>query len=119
MEIRNDWDDGFDPKEPLMEYPRMNLQRDSYHNLNGLWQYQITERRADPDPSAWKPIHVPFALGTQLCGSEENLPVGKALWYRKQFAYQPGSSHTWIHFEAVDMECMVFVNGISVGTDGS
>ena len=94
----------------------MNLQRDSYYNLNGLWQYQITERKADPDPSAWKSVVVPFAIGTKLSGSDETLPVGKALWYRKQFAYQPGSNHTWIHFEAVDMECMVFINGMEVGT---
>lgn len=116
MEIRYDREVGFDPVNTLQEYPRMNLQRDSYYNLNGLWQYQITERKADPDPSAWKSVVVPFAIGTKLSGSDETLPVGKALWYRKQFAYQPGSNHTWIHFEAVDMECMVFINGMEVGT---
>ena len=98
MEIRYDREVGFDPVNTLQEYPRMNLQRDSYYNLNGLWQYQITERKADPDPSAWKSVVVPFAIGTKLSGSDETLPVGKALWYRKQFAYQPGSNHTWIHF---------------------
>lgn len=116
MEKSSVWGESLDRHAPLQEYPRMHLQRDSYYNLNGTWQYQITERKADPDPSAWKEICVPFALGCTLCGSEETLPVGKALWYRKQFAYQPGVNHTWLHFEAVDTECMVFVNGMEVGT---
>lgn len=116
MEELKIWDDGFRPAEPLQEYPRMNLQRDSYYNLNGVWQYQITDRKGDPDPAAWKNILVPFALGTKLCGTEETLPAGKAMWYRKQFAYHPDGNHTWLHFEAVDMECMVFVNGMEVGT---
>ena len=116
MEKLSVWGEKLYRDAPLQEYPRMNLQRDSYYNLNGIWQYQITERKADPDPSRWKEICVPFALGSQLSGTDENLMPGKALWYRKQFAYKPNGNHTWLHFEAVDMECMVFVNGMQVGT---
>ena len=116
MALFTEWGEKTDLKAPWQEYPRMLMQRDSYYNLNGLWEYQITERRAEPDPAKWKKIIVPYPLGSALCGSEEQLEPGKALWYRKQFAYKPGVMHTWLNFEAVDMECTVFVNGIQVGT---
>ena len=115
MEKLSIWGEKLYRDAPLQEYPRMNMQRDSYYNLNGIWQYQITERKADPDPAAWKEICVPFPVGSQLCGTKETLSPGKALWYRKQFAYKPSGNHTWLHFEAVDMECMVFVNGMEAG----
>ena len=112
----SEWGKKVSEKSPWQEYPRMQMQRDSYYNLNGVWEYQITERKADPKPGQWKKILVPFALGTQLSGAMEILPKGKAMWYRKQFSYKPSPLHTHLHFEAVDMECTVFVNGIEVGT---
>lgn len=116
MELLSEWGEKLNRIEPLPDYPRMQLQRDSFVNLNGIWQYQITERKEDPNPNAWQEIVVPFALGSKLCGVKGNLPKGKALWYRKQFAYKPTPSEhqTRLNFEAVDMECMVFMNGIEV-----
>ena len=110
------WGKLVDEKEPWNEYPRMQMQRDSYHNLNGAWEYQITERKQNPEPGQWKKIIVPFALGSELSQATEQLGKGKALWYRKQFSYKPNAMHTYIHFEAVDMECMVFMNGLEVGS---
>ncbi len=94
----------------------MQMQRDSYHNLNGAWEYQITERKQNPEPGQWKKIIVPFALGSELSQATEQLGKGKALWYRKQFSYKPNALHTYLNFEAVDMECMVFMNGMEVGS---
>lgn len=94
----------------------MQMQRDSYYNLNGVWEYQITDRKADPKAGQWKKIIVPFALGCELSMAKEQLPHGKALWYRKQFSYQPNVMHSYLNFEAVDAECTVFVNGMEVGT---
>ncbi len=105
-----------DEKAPWQEYPRMLMQRDSYLNLNGAWEYQITERKQNPEPGQWKKIVVPFALGSELSQAQESLPMGKALWYRKQFSYKPNVMHTYINFEAVDMECTVFMNGLEVGS---
>lgn len=112
----SEWGKKVSEKEPWQEYPRMQMQRDSYYNLNGTWEYQITERKAEPVSGQWKKIIVPFALGTKLSQADEILPKGKALWYRKQFSYKPNALHTWMNFEAVDMECTVFVNGIEVGS---
>lgn len=110
------WGKEVDLNAPWQEYPRMQLQRDSYHNLNGVWEYQITDRRSKPDPEQWKEIIVPFALGSKLSCAKDNLPVGKAIWYRRQFSYKPSVLRTFVNFEAVDMECTVFVNGLEVGS---
>lgn len=98
------------------EYPRMLMQRDSYYNLNGVWEYQITERKQNPVAGQWKKIIVPFALGCELSQAEQQLPKGKALWYRKQFSYKPNALRTFMNFEAVDCECTIFVNGMEVGS---
>ena len=116
MKLFTDWGKNIDLRAPLQEYPRMQLQRDSYTNLNGVWEYQITERNGEPDPSKWKKIIVPFALGSALSHTDEQLEPGKALWYRKQFAYKPSILHTWLNFEAVDQFCTVYMNGIEVGS---
>ncbi|MDO5108297.1 MAG: glycoside hydrolase family 2 TIM barrel-domain containing protein [Erysipelotrichaceae bacterium] len=116
MALFTQWGEKLDPKAPLQEYPRMQLQRDSYTNLNGLWEYQITEQNAEPDPAQWKKIIVPFALGSKLSGAQDQLLPGQALWYRKQFAYKPSILHTWLNFEGVDQYCTVYMNGIEVGS---
>jgi beta-galactosidase/beta-glucuronidase len=116
MALFTEWGEKLNQKAPLQEYPRMQLQRDSYTNLNGLWEYQITEQNKEPDPEKWQKIIVPFALGSKLSGAEGQLEPGMALWYRKQFAYKPSILHTWLNFEAVDQYCTVYVNGIEVGT---
>lgn len=106
-----------DFKHPLQEYPRMQLQRESFLNLNGSWEYQIQKRNRQVDDLAWKPITVPFALGSRLSGTEGiEIGMDEVLWYRKQFAYKPNKIHTWINFEAVDQECTVFLNGMEIGT---
>lgn len=116
LRMLSKWGKQVDLNAPWQEYPRMQLQRDSYHTLNGVWEYQITERKEKPDASKWKEIIVPFALGTELSQAKDQLHVGKALWYRKQFSYKPSVLRTFINFEAVDTECTVFVNGLEVGT---
>ena len=66
MAIYSDWGLNLNTKEVWQEYPRMQLQRDSYMSLNGIWEYQITAGRTLPAQDAWKEIVVPFALGSKL-----------------------------------------------------
>ena len=116
MAILSVWGEQLNEKKPLQEYPRMQLQRDSYTNLNGVWEYQITDPDKDPVPTLWKKIIVPFSPGSKLSGTDEILLPGRTLWYRKQFAYQPVPKQTWLRFEAVDQCCTVYMNGIEVGS---
>ena len=115
MKVMSRWGKNVNLKSPLQEYPRMQLQRGSYTNLNGYWEYQITDTDQVPQANLWKPINVPFPLGSQLSGSDEILLPGKVLWYKKQFSYKPGEYHTHLNFEAVDQQCIVYLNGIEVG----
>ena len=85
MALMTEWGEALKKEAPLQEYPRMQLQRDSYTNLNGVWEYQITEAGASPKGDRWKKIIVPFALGSVLSGTDEQLSPDQALWYRKQF----------------------------------
>ena len=39
--IKTIWADSVDPAHPLPEYPRPQMQRAGWTNLNGLWQYKI------------------------------------------------------------------------------
>lgn len=110
------WGKSVNELRPWIEYPRMQMQRDSYYNLNGAWEYQITERKQDPSNDQWKPILVPFPIGSELSKANIIVEKGKTIWYRKQFSYKPSALRTYINFEAVDTECMVFMNGLEVGS---
>ena len=116
MSLTTVWGEQLDQNKPLPEYPRMQMKRNSYTNLNGLWEYQITSRKDEPDPDQWKQIVVPFALGTKLSGTKEILKPNQALWYRKQFSYTPSVMRTFLNFEAVDQICTVYLNGQEVAT---
>ena len=116
MTLLSRWGKQLDEKNPLPEYPRMQLQRDSYFSLNGVWEYQITALGAEPKPGRWKKIVVPFALGSKLSGADDILLPDQTLWYRRQFAYKPTVAHTWLNFEGVDQVCTVYLNGIKVGS---
>ncbi|CAE8628763.1 unnamed protein product [Polarella glacialis] len=105
-------------KEPVAwpEYPRPDLVREQWLNLNGFWDYAITKAAAE-SPEAWDgQIRVPFALESPLSGVERLLGSGEALWYRRSFEHSPLEGQLLIlNFEAVDFHCKVWVNDRFVG----
>ncbi len=100
------------------QYPRPQLVRSDWTNLNGNWNYAITSIEQSEMPSNWDGrILVPFALESRLGGVQELLDASEALWYHRTFqAKTSKEQRTLINFEAVDYRCEVFVNGTSVGT---
>lgn len=100
------------------EYPRPMMERDKWSNLNGHWEYAITES-AQPRPTEFDgTILVPFAVESQLSGVEKRLGKDKALWYRRDFKIpsQWKNQNIILHFGAVDWQADVWVNNIKVGT---
>ncbi|SEM43789.1 glycoside hydrolase family 2 protein [Nonomuraea pusilla] len=99
---------------PLPEYPRPQLVRDSYLNLNGRWQYAI----ADGVPATYDgEIVVPYSPEAPLSGVNRQLLPGQTLWYRRSFDL-PGDfagGRVILHFGAVDQTCRVWVNDVEVG----
>ena len=106
------------PADPLPEYPRPQLRRGAWTNLNGLWDYAITPQSAGrPDGYDGK-ILVPFPVESALSGVKKTLSPSQALWYSRTFARPetPGDARVLLHFGAVDWHCEVYVNGARAGT---
>ena len=100
---------------PLTEYPRPAMRRDSYENLNGLWQYAITA--SAQRPAGWDgEILVPYAPECRASGVGRTLQPGQWLHYHRYFAPPAGmGGRVLLHFGAVDYACAVQVNGHLVG----
>ncbi|MDE3151718.1 MAG: hypothetical protein KGL93_05675 [Gemmatimonadota bacterium] len=115
--IRTRWADQVSPKHPWPEYPRPQLVRWAWTNLNGKWDYAITDSGA-PRPSQWDgEIVVPFAVQSQLSGVERPVTDSQRLWYHRTFTPSalPRGGRLLLHFGAVDWDATVWVNGTRVG----
>lgn len=98
------------------EYPRPQLVREGWTNLNGLWDFATTGRGA-AQPESWaEKILVPFAMETPLSGIGRRLEDNQAIWYRRSFNHEESAGRTLLHFEGVDYACQVWVNGEQVGS---
>ena len=115
IQLKTRWADAVSAVAPLPEYPRPNMVRDSYLNLNGQWEYAMS---ADASVNAYDGnILVPFSPETLLSGVQKILQPGEYLHYRKTFTLPEGfkKDRVLLHFGAVDQECTVSVNGKVVG----
>ncbi len=104
-------------KQPWPEYPRPQLVRKDWQNLNGLWDYAITEKGA-AKPEKWDgQILVPFSIESALSGVGKHPTEKQELWYRRDLdASAWKGKRVILRFEAVDWETTVFVNGKELGT---
>lgn len=97
---------------PLNDYPRPQLQRDNWQNLNGVFQYAIG-MTLDKIPDEFNNnILVPFAYESQLSGVCKQLKPSEILWYRKTFSVNDNikNDRILLHFGAVDWKCKVYIN---------
>lgn len=109
------WGEQLDPNAVLQEYPRPQMMRESYRNLNGLWDYAITD--TDTCPENWDgKILVPFSPEAELSGVGRTLLPSQYLWYRRELVEAPQAGmRLLLHFGAVDQECRVWLNGRLLG----
>lgn len=117
-ELITRWGADVTPENAWSEYPRPQLERADWQNLNGRWDYAITAVDDQETPPEWSgQILVPYCLESKLGGVQRLLDPTEALWYRRTFqAATENSQRTLLNFEAVDYRCEVFVNGASVGS---
>jgi beta-galactosidase/beta-glucuronidase len=116
--IMTQWAAKVDPACPLPEYPRPQMTRPHWVNLNGLWDYAIVSKAQQEVGHYDGQILVPFAVESALSGIKRPLLPSQRLWYRRTFTCPPAewkSSRVLLHFGAVDWEAEVFINGQKAG----
>lgn len=102
---------------PWPEYPRPQMVRSRWLNLNGPWEYSITAKDAAAAGASAGKILVPFALESALSGVKRALQPSEKLWYRRSFTVPAAwkGQRVLLHFGAVDWHAVVSVNGKAVG----
>ena len=116
--IMTEWAEKVDPKTPLPEYPRPQLVRDNWVNLNGLWDYAVTPKDA-PQPAKFDgKILVPFCIESALSGVKRKFTDKDRLWYSREFTAPAltKSERLLLNFGAVDYDTTVVLNGKQIGT---
>lgn len=110
------WGEKVDYRHVLDEYPRPYLKRDSFMNLNGFWQYSITETKCFPQYFHEK-ILVPFSPEAPLSKVNIQLKPGEYLWYQKFILLQrKENKKTILHFGAVDQIAEIYINQENIYT---
>ncbi|NLR62307.1 glycoside hydrolase family 2 [Chitinophaga polysaccharea] len=115
--MKTRWDNNVNQSNVLKEYPRPQLQRRKWQNLNGMWEYAITDSLAGTPNVFEGNILVPFPIESALSGVKKILLPEQRLWYRKIIALpktQP-QKRILLHFGAVDWEATVYINKKQVG----
>lgn len=80
------WAKEVSPAKVLPEYPRPQMVRKEWVNLNGLWQYAVRPK-AEAKAEKWDgEILVPFAIESALSGVMKTVKNDERLWYRRTFA---------------------------------
>ena len=102
------WGETLDKNNVLGEYPRPQMRRSSFINLNGLWDYAFTAA-GEKQPDKWYgKILVPFSPESELSGVGRTLSPDEYLWYRRDWAKPDvGEGRVILHFGAVDQSCTV------------
>ncbi len=111
------WAADVSPQNALPEYPRPQLVRPQWQNLNGLWGYAIRPKDEGKPEKFDGKILVPFPVESALSGVMGKVGEANRLWYRRTFQWPAKwqGQRALLHFGAVDWDATVYVNGKEAG----
>ncbi|MFE7566560.1 AbfB domain-containing protein [Streptomyces sp. NPDC057539] len=111
------WTDQVPVDNPLPEYPRPQLTRPDWTNLNGIWDFAVTGRDAGPPSTYPDQIRVPFVAESALSGIQRRITENDKLWYKRAFTVPADwtGRRVQLNFGASDWATTVWVNGTQVG----
>ncbi len=114
--IETRWAKDVDSENALPEYPRPNMVRSNWKNLNGLWKYALTSIGNKPKKYQGN-ILVPYPIESSLSGVHQMVNESEELWYKRSFVIPKEweGKNILLHFEAVDWKTTVWVNGEKLG----
>jgi hypothetical protein len=116
--LQTQWAKDVSPKNAHPEYPRPQMERKQWLNLNGLWDFSITGKDEARPETFSQQILVPFPVESALSGAMKTVTEVDRLWYRRTFEIPRDwkDQRVLLHFGAVDFETTVWVNGKQVGS---
>lgn len=110
---------------PRPEHPRPDFQRETFLNLNGVWQFAFDDANEglvkgwmNPGCKLPMEIVVPFCYQSKMSGIGPTDDIHGILWYRRSFKVpeEMQNQRILLRFGAVDFSCQVYVNGQMAGT---
>lgn len=121
--ISSPWASEINEANAWQEYPRPQLVRKEWKNLNGLWDYAIVNKGAVKPSGFQGKILVPYSVESSLSGVQKSLSPKQELWYNKYISIPADwkGKKIMLHFGAVDWQSDLYVNEKHVGqhTGGS
>ncbi len=117
MSLTTRWGKEVKPGNAWTEYPRPQMQRIDWMNLNGLWNYKVSEKGAAQPTGSDGKILVPYCIESSLSGVGKPLLPSQELWYSRKFSVPAAwkGKDIVVHFDAVDWQAKLWVNGKTVG----
>lgn len=123
VSISTQWANTVNEKNTWEEYPRPQLVREKWLNLNGLWDYKISPKGSSVPMTYDGKILVPYSVESSLSGVQKPLLPDQEIWYERTVIIPAdwNGQDVILHFGAVDWQSTLYVNGKEAGqhTGGS
>ena len=115
--ILTHWAKDVSPHTAHPEYPRPQMKREEWMNLNGMWEYAIRPEGENAPEQYDGFILVPYPVESALSGVKKQVGKENRLWYRRTFKVPKewSTKRILLHFEAVDWETTTWINGRELG----
>lgn len=116
--IQTPWAETVQAQQLLPEYPRPQLVRERWLNLNGSWDYAIRPVGAAQPDQADGQILVPFSIESALSGVQKSVTEKEEIWYQRSFEVPKAwkNDRILLNFGAVDWKADVFINDVLIGS---